>query len=146
MTELVSITVSIPANTVQDLYGYVAGLHAPAEPVAATTETLGDKTEPKKRAQAGFGVNTVRKHYKGGVSDYWRPFLEELADHPGEWCEWEALCEAVGLTPRQASGMLGAAERRCKLLPPYEKAYEDGQYWFRMPQTVADIIKELASA
>ncbi len=40
--------------------------------------------------------------------------------------------------------MLGAAERRCKQLPPYEKAWEENQYWFRMPNEVAAVVKELA--
>jgi len=70
--------------------------------------------------------------------------VEELADNAGEWVEWTVLCNAVGLTPRQASGMLGAAERRCKQLPPYEKAWEENQYWFRMPNEVAAVVKELA--
>ena len=52
----------------------------------------------------------------------------------------------IGLTPRQASGMLGAAERRCNLYPPYEKSgYTEGDHWFRMPNEVAEIIKELAA-
>jgi hypothetical protein len=41
--------------------------------------------------------------------------------------------------------MLGAAERRCKQLPPYEKAFEDGEYWFRMPTKVAEAIRQLAT-
>jgi hypothetical protein len=86
----------------------------------------------------------VRRNYLGGVSDYWRPFLEELAAHPDEWLSWQQLCGAIDLPPRKASGMLGAAERRCKQLPPYEKAIEDGEYWFRMPASVADVIRSLA--
>jgi hypothetical protein len=87
----------------------------------------------------------VKKNYLGGISDYWRPFLQELAANPDEWLSWQDLCEAIELEPNRASGMLGAAERRCKLLPPYEKAYEDNTYWFRMPKDVADVVTELAA-
>ncbi len=146
MTDLTTVSVTVPTQSVGDLYAYVATLHADTEePPTATEEEATGKDAPKKRAAAGFGAATVRKHYLGGNSDVWRPFLHELADHAGEWVEWTDLCEAIGRTPRQASGMLGAAERRCKQLPPYEKAWDDGQYWFRMPVEVADVVKELAS-
>ncbi|MGI8701207.1 MAG: hypothetical protein ACR2JU_08380 [Nocardioidaceae bacterium] len=51
----------------------------------------------------------------------------------------------IDLEPTRASGMLGAAERRYKLLPPYAKAYEDGQYRFRMPESVTDVVTEVAA-
>ncbi|WP_328851260.1 hypothetical protein OG994_25855 [Micromonospora globbae] len=143
--DLVQISVSVPANRVSDLYAFVATLHGP----------IGSKEVPKveykgapvaQRALPGFGKATVRKNYLGGVSDYWRPFLERLAEEPDEWVSWTVLCEAIGLTPHQASGMLGAAERRCKGYPPYEKSgYTEGDHWFRMPKEVAEIIKELAA-
>lgn len=88
----------------------------------------------------------MRRNYLGGISDHWRPFLERLAQEPDEWVSWTVLCEAIGLTPRQASGMLGAAERRCNGRPPYEKSgYTEGDHWFRMPREVAEIIMELAT-
>jgi hypothetical protein len=41
--------------------------------------------------------------------------------------------------------MLGAAERRCKQRPPYEKRWEGGVRYFFMPSRVAEVIEELAS-
>ncbi len=146
MSELVTVSVTIPGTRLQDLYTYAATLHTEEQaPPINTTEQLGTKDEPKQRAAAGFGAATVKKNYLGGTSDYWRPFLQELANHPDEWVSWEDLCTAIDLEPSRASGMLGAAERRCKLLPPYEKAYEDYTYWFRMPSSVANIVTELAT-
>lgn len=142
--DLVEVTIKIPSSTVGDVYAFAATLHtSDEEPPTTDEEEATPKDAPKQRAAAGFGAATVRKNYLGGYSDYWRPFLVELADHAGEWVEWTDLCDAVGLTPRQAAGMIGAAERRCKKLPPYEKAYEDGQHWFRMPTEVAEVVKEL---
>lgn len=139
------VTLVVPSNSVGDVYAFAATLYNDKdEPPTESEEEASPKDAPKARAAAGFGAATVRKNYLGGFSDYWRPFLEELADNAGEWVEWTVLCSAVGLTPRQASGMLGAAERRCKQLPPYEKAWEENQYWFRMPDEVAAVVKELA--
>lgn len=146
MSELVTASVTVPSHALPDLYTFVAGLNSATQEQPGTPgEQLGTKDEPKRRAAAGFGAATVKKSYLGGVSEYWRPFLNELAAHPGEWVSWGDLCEAIDLEPTRASGMLGAAERRCKLLPPYEKAYEDGQYWFHMPQSVADVVTELTA-
>lgn len=146
MSELVTVSVTIPSTKLQDLYTYAATLHTQEQaPPVNTPEELGTKDEPKQRAAAGFGAATVKKHYVGGVSDYWRPFCDALAARPDEWVSWEDLCEAIDLEPSRASGMLGAAERRCKLMPPYEKAYEDYTYWFRMPTAVADVVKGLAT-
>lgn len=146
MSDLVNISVSVPRDNVGDVYAFVADL------IKGTTEgsskAASEVPPPKdvRRAPAGFGRDTVRRNYLGGQSDYWRPFLEYLAERPDEWVAWEDLCNALGLTPQQASGMLGAAERRCKLKPPYWKAFEDGTYWFQMTSEVAQTVTELASA
>lgn len=117
MSDLVTASVTVPSHSLPDLYTFVAGLNSAAQEPVNTGEQRGTKDEPKQRAAAGFGAATVKKNYLGGVSDYWRPFLDELAAHPDEWVSWGDLCEAVDLEPTRASGMLGAAERRCKLLP-----------------------------
>jgi hypothetical protein len=41
--------------------------------------------------------------------------------------------------------MLGAAERRCKQRPPYEKTWQGDVRYFRMPVRVAEVIEELAA-
>lgn len=142
MTNLVNINVSVPEEHVGSVYAYVAEL------ITGGTSDGSSKALPRKdgvRAKNGFGRDTVRRNYLGGQSDYWRPFLEELSEHPDEWVAWADLCKAIQMTPQQASGMLGAAERRCKLKPPYEKAWEDDVYWFRMPGDVAEQVRELAA-
>ena len=57
---------------------------------------------------------------------------------------WEDLCDAIHLPRTRASDMLGAAERRCKGYPPYEK-YE-GQRRLLVPDAaeVAAYIREAA--
>ncbi len=139
------VTLVVPSTSLGEVYAFAATLYSnDEEPPTETEEEASPKDAPRQRAAAGFRAATVRKNYLGGYSDVWRPFLQELANNAGEWVEWTVLCDAIDRTPRQASGMLGAAERRCKQLPPYEKAYEDGQHWFRMPVEVANVIKELA--
>ena len=139
------VTLVVPSTSLGEVYAFAVTLYSNDEkPPTETEEEASPKDAPRERAAAGFGASTVRKNYLGGYSDVWRPFLRELANNAGEWVEWTVLCDAIDRTPRQASGMLGAAERRCKQLPPYEKAYEDGQYWFRMPVEVANVVKEFA--
>jgi len=133
MADLVNLTVSVPADRVADMYAFVASLHAPTTPEGS----------PKG---ADAGPDSVRRAYFGGASDYWRPFLDYLADRPGEWVAWTDLCQAIGLTPRQASGMLGAAERRCQGHLPYEKGgYREGDHRFRMAGPVATLVKGFAA-
>lgn len=135
-----SITLTVHADRVQELLEFAGTLAGPKpEPVEAADD------EPA--APDPFSIDNVTKAYRGGYSDHWRPFLLCLArfskaasDH---WVRWEDLYEAIGLTDRSAAGMLGAAERRCKGLLPYTKSYEGG-YWFRMPESVADMIIDLA--
>jgi hypothetical protein len=141
MGNLVNINVSVPEDCVADVYAYVAGLITGG----ALNDTYKDTSSNGKRAAAGFGRDTVRKHYFGGQSDHWRPFLDALAEHAGDWVGWHDLCSTIGLTPRKASGMLGAAERRCKGKPPYEKAVDGDDRWFRMPIQVAGYVKEAAA-
>lgn len=85
----------------------------------------------------------MRSAYLGGVSEVWRPFLEYLADRPDEWVPWPDLCEHIERTPQEASGMLGAAERRCGGLPPYEKRWIGRTRHFRMPTSADEIVREL---
>lgn len=142
--ELVQISLSVPYDRVAEVYTYVAGLidgHA-----AAGTSQVPSAAEKAKRSANGFGRATVRRNYFGGQSDYWRPFLNALADKPDDWVAWRELCKSIGLTPREASGMLGAAERRCKGYPPYYKSgYSKGDHWFSMPTEVAAMIKEFSA-
>jgi hypothetical protein len=130
---LVTVSVSVPEDRVGELYEFAGRLCS------------NGSTETNRGTRWGFGREAVRKAYWGGTSDYWRPFLEELAANPDEWLAWHDLCAAIGLAPKQASGMLGAAERRLKGRPPFERSYEGGQYYFRMPSTVAEVINEITS-
>ncbi len=143
--DMTEVTLVVPLTSLRDVYAFAASLHSNdgEEPTTETEEESSPRDAPRQRAAAGFEAATVRKNYLGGHSDVWRPFLHELANNAGEWVEWTVLCNAIDRSPRQASGMLGAAERRCKQQPPYEKAYEDGEHWFRMPVEVAGLVREL---
>lgn len=144
MAEMVTVSVTVPSQSVSALYTYAAELVADADTESAAA--AGADGSGHAGNKWGFGKGSVKKAYLGGVSEHWRPFLEELAHNRDEWVAWPELCAAIGLTPKQASGMLGAGERRCKGRPPYEKTYEGGTYFFRMPAKVADVVEELAAA
>ena len=144
--QLVQINVSVPEDRVADVYTFVAALISGSpvpDPLDAPEVPQGK--EKVGRAANGFGKATVKRNYFGGVSEYWRPFLEALAAQPDEWVAWKELCEEIELDPKKASGMLGAAERRCKGYPPYYKSgYTEGDHWFLMTAEVAAMIKEFA--
>ncbi len=145
--DTLDVTLAVPAARIGDVYQFVANLYKIEKEDDTPPPITGDDTRPSTSKNAGeddqFAPGTVMSNYCGGESEYWRPFLDELAKRPGEWVEWTALCAAIDLPPRQASGMIGAAERRCKGRPPYEKCFEDGQHWFRMPAEVADVVRQI---
>ena len=137
-----TVTVSVPEGKEADLLRYAASLAT-----GGASEIAEASSEPEQengdRRRWGWGRRSVRDAYLGGVSDVWRPFLEYLADRPDEWVGWPDLCEHIGQTPQQAAGMLGAAERRCGGRPPYEKKWEGSVRYFRMPESVAEVIQEI---
>jgi hypothetical protein len=144
MVGYTTLTVSVPEGKEGDLLRYAASLAGgtPSEDDDFIEDD--DQPEPANgRRRWGTGRRAVRDAYLGGVSDVWRPFLEYLADNAGEWVSWPELCEHIDRTPREASGMLGAAERRCNGRPPYEKAWQGRVRHFRMEPNVAEIINEL---
>lgn len=132
----VEVTLRVPLDRIGDTYAFGASLFQTTDVVPPPNDTT--DTDDTDR----WASMTILTNYAGGESEHWRPFLEALADHPDEWVEWTALCSTIGLTPRQASGMIGAGERRCKGAPPYDKKQEGGQHWFRMPTVAATIVKE----
>ncbi len=133
--EFQAVTVSVPAHRIADLLAYAAEL----------ARSVDESDDQAITAPKGFGADAVRQAYLGGESLRWRPFLEILARRPGEWVEWLSLCEQINFKPAQAAGMLGAAERRCHQLPPYERKRDRGRQYLRMPAPVAEIIRELAA-
>jgi hypothetical protein len=143
-----TLTVSVPEGKEADLLRFAALL---AGPLAVSTiegpeePDGGDPGHRTGRRRWGWGRSSVRDAYFGGVSNVWRPFLEYLAERPDEWVSWHDLCDHIQRTPREASGMLGAAERRCGGRPPYEKKWEGTVRYFRMPAQLAELIKEAAS-
>lgn len=138
---LVPVTVTIPEASIPDLYLYAAELCQGA--TDAPDDTAAD-AGTNGRARAGFGRTTVRRSYFGGQSNVWRPMLDYLAAHPGEWVTWPEVCDAVDRTARQMAGALGAAERRVNGKPPYEKRWNNGVREFRMDETTAGYIREIA--
>lgn len=133
--EFQTITLTVPEHLVSEVYAYVAEL----------TKLANREGEQVSHDPRDLSEEEVRRAYVGGVSDHWRPFLHVLAAAAGEWVAWTTLCASIELSPRQASGMLGAAERRCQQRPPYEKTYEEGEHWFRMPAETAKVVNRLAA-
>ncbi len=151
---LVSVTALIRQSQLSAYYTNLGSMHAapeatltPAAPVPEARVDGGEGVSLDALRVAGPGLTeeVVRRSYAGGDSEYWRPFLKLLAHTPEEWVHWPKIYNALGLKNTEAAGMLGAAERRCKGLPPYVKTKEDGQYYFWMPKDVSDLIIELAT-
>jgi hypothetical protein len=140
---MTTVSVTVPEENVADLYRYAADLVS-GDADEEWEESEAEETNSNGKAKPGFGRATVRKSYLGGVSQVWRPMLEHLAEHAGEWVLWPDVCDAVNRTPRQMAGALGAAERRVNNKPPYEKRWNNGVREFRMNETVAEFIREVA--
>lgn len=144
-----TVTVTVLQDRVPELLEYAGSLARPAKEEEEAADP--DEAASGPPAAKGFSQASVISAYRGGVSEYWPVFLRILAQQSlaaagtsnDGWVAWDKLCAAIGLAPRSAAGMLGAAERRCQGAPPYEKAYEGG-HWFRMPEAVARLIIELA--
>lgn len=129
----VSITVSVPEERVGELLSYAAGL-ALAVAVQPSAPIQAPRDDPNER---------LAEAYLGGISDYWRPFLDYLADRPDQWVPWSDLCTHIELSAQQASGMLGAAERRCGKPLPYEKKWKRRVRYFYMPASIAEELRRL---
>jgi hypothetical protein len=114
---LVQITVTIPQSRARDLLTFAAGLHS----AAADTPAPAAPTMPEARIEDGQGVardalliagpgsttSAVTRSYTGGDSEYWRPFLQLLANRPENWVHWPELYEELGLKNLEAAGMWG---------------------------------------
>jgi hypothetical protein len=131
--EYVTANVLVRPENLPRLMRFAAQLE---EEATGATESV-DHEDDRRR---GWDPESVRQSYLGGKSIVWRPFLEYLAARPDQWVAWAELTEAIGRTPQEASGMLGAAERRCHQLPPYEKRGSSPKVEFRMPSRVASVI------
>lgn len=99
-----TLRVVVPASAVSRTYRFVADLHDEALELNMPVQDAATLTEAD-----------VEDAYFGGSNNQpWRDILVELAIHPGEEVFWPDLCEAVNLTRKQASGVIGAGERRTK--------------------------------
>jgi hypothetical protein len=136
--EFVTVSIMVPSDGLPKLYRYAAQLVQEANNGGAAT----NDADSLRR----WDPDSVRESYLGGQSVVWRPFLEHLASRPDQWLPWAQLTDAIGRTAQEASGMLGAAERRCHQLPPYEKRGDSPKVEFRMPARVAAVIRNLADA
>jgi hypothetical protein len=135
--EFVTANIPVRPENLPELLRFAAQLE---EKATGATGPVEHENDPNRR----WDQESVREAYLGGKSAVWRPFLEYLAARPDQWVPWAELVEAVGRTYREASGMLGAAERRCHQLPPYEKRGSSPKVEFRMPSRAASVICRLA--
>jgi hypothetical protein len=133
--EFVTASVLVRPENLPKLLRFAAQLE---EEATGTGRTVEHEDDHSRR----WDPASVRESYLGGKSIVWRPFLEYLAERPDQWVPWADLTAAIGRTPQEASGMLGAAERRCHLLPPYEKRGSSPTVEFRMPNRVAAVIRD----
>jgi hypothetical protein len=131
-----TVTVTVPEEYVSDVLRYAADLAEPDDEV--------EQLERRRGTPHGYGREAVRGAYLGGSSDTWRPWLEHLAANADRWLPQADIANAIGMDPTSVPGMLGAAERRCKQRPPYEKRWVQGRREFLMPTSVARVILELA--
>lgn len=127
-----TLTVSVPAGREPELLKFAASLAQPS----------GDEVSPEV-ASPGIDAKSIKDAYFGGVSKVWRPFLHYLAARPDEWVAWPDLYKHINRTASEASGMLGAAERRCGDHVPYEKVWRGKVRYFRMAESVATLIAGL---
>jgi hypothetical protein len=158
---LVTVSVTVPEEKVPDLLRHAAGLYEEVTSTAGPgSEETDESTLPpalkrlvaqqralhaRAEARAPVDRETVQEAYLGGTSEKWRPFLVYLADRAGQWVKWQELLDAVNLTSAQGAGMIGAAERRCRMRPPYVKRSRSGLQEFKMPAEVAELIHEVAA-
>jgi hypothetical protein len=133
---MTTVTVTVPEDTLFLLRRYATQLCA-----GGGHDAVRGQGETEALTQGD--PDAVRCAYLGGNSENWRPFLDHLADSPGVWVDWPELCDIIGLTPNQAAGMLGAAERRCKGAVPYEKRESRGVRYFRMSADNTRLVKQL---
>jgi hypothetical protein len=134
--EFITANVLVRPENLPKLLRYAAQLEEEA--------TGGRSVENDDDRTRRWDPESVRESYLGGKSIVWRPFLEYLAERPDQWVPWADLVEAIERTPQEASGVLGAAERRCHQLPPYEKRGSSPAVEFRMPGRVASVIRRHA--
>jgi hypothetical protein len=135
--EFVTANILVRPENLPKLMRFAAQLE---EEATGAKGPVGQEDDRSRR----WDPESVRESYLGGKSIVWRPFLEYLAARPDQWVPWAELTEAIGRTYREASGMLGAAERRCHQLPPYEKRGSSPKVEFRMPSRVASVIRSQA--
>jgi hypothetical protein len=133
--EFVTANILVRPQNLPKLLHFAAQLE---EEATGTGRATGHEDDRSRR----WDQASVRESYLGGKSVVWRPFLEYLAARPDEWVPWAELTQAIERTPQEASGMLGAAERRCHQLPPYEKRGSSPTVEFRMPGRVASVIRD----
>lgn len=130
MSEYQTVTVTVPTVTVPRLLQFAA-----------------DLAQPEAKDERHDAIVAA---YRGGSSNSWRPFLDYLADRPGEWVSSDVMGKRLGFSRDQLAGMLGAAGRRIsngqgggRTVRVYDMEYFNGRANYRMKPEVATIVKAL---
>jgi hypothetical protein len=137
--EWVPVTVTVPAWAVTDIHQRAAELAAKESAQHSADSTI---------------EHDLKEAYYGGSSALWRAFLRTLAHEShaslerGEagWVNWPTLYNTIGITAKEASGVLGAATKRLKGHMPFEQIQEGDTYKFRMSRKAAQAIFAFVSA
>ncbi len=138
MTELVTISVQVPADRVADLYAFAAQLHRPTLPVPVTTSA-----QPWSR-----GDELLAKKVYDTCTGHARLVLTYLANHPGQKLNGADIAQAVHLANGRMAiaGVVVSISHRCKEVGremPYTLHYERGSAgaFYVMSDDVAAIFK-----
>jgi hypothetical protein len=139
------VPVLVPKNRVLDVYEFLSRPMGPERDGSHTSEELYGEAA---RGRVPWPPEMLERAYRES-SPAMKLFFDHLADNPGRAVPIGELGEAMGYTPHQVAGTLGAAGRRItnryKLRWPFawEKRPEDGVYYYTMNADDAAVIRGL---
>jgi hypothetical protein len=96
-----------------------------------------------------YSEKAVQAAWNGGAGTAFRAFLKALAHlsliaQDPRGVRWPEICDTISLSRKEASGVLGAANKRLKGRPPFTRLQQGDEYWFQMRPEVANMIIQLA--
>lgn len=139
------VPVLVPKSRVLDVYEFLSQPVGPRRDGSHLPEEFpGDAA----RGHVPWPPEMLERAYRES-SPAMKRFFDHLADNPGRAVPIGELGEAMGYTPHQVAGTLGAAGRRItnryKLRWPFtwERRPEDGIYYYTMNEEDAAVIRSV---
>jgi hypothetical protein len=142
------VPVLVPKARVLDVYEF---LSRPVEPREDGSHLSEEVSGGSVRGLVPWPPEMLERAYRESSAAMKR-FFDHLADNPGRAVPIGELGDAVGYSPHQLAGTLGAAGRRItnryKLRWPFawERRPEDGIYYYTMNDQDAAIIRSVRAA